>query len=257
MTAGNKNHGQKASDHDTNFLLHNQAFIKLACDKLIKKDKRIKKLLAATGLPEVTPREMIGFASFVNILISQQISNAAAASITKKFLALVIESTPRNILKYSSEELRAVGLSRQKIERIQLLAAAALAGDFQPDNLVNLSTSDVISHIVKQKGFGDWSGEVFALFSLGRSDVFPKGDLALQLAHQHLYELPKRPSAKELEERARAWQPYRSVVALLLWDYYGKVVKKTPKEQLAKNLSNKLRGKMKRNKQESTQDNAA
>ena len=219
---------------DENYLLHNQDILKKSCVFLTKKDPAIKKMLALTGHPTPQKREYGGFASFANILISQQISSAAAASIIKKFLSLVGEATPENILRHSPEQLRAAGLSWQKIERVQLLAKAATEGSFRPDNLHDFSTREVIDHIVAQKGFGEWSGEIFALFSLGRLDIFPKGDLALQLAHQHLYGLKKPLSAKELEKKSLAWQPYRSVVALLLWDYYGKVVRKPAKEQLAK-----------------------
>ncbi|MDI9314204.1 MAG: hypothetical protein QM529_05990 [Hydrotalea sp.] len=221
-------------EHNKNFLLHDKEFVKKSCSLLAKRDRRVKKLLSLVGPPTPAKREYIGFASFANILISQQISAAAAASIIKKFLSLVGEVTPENILRHSPEALRGAGLSRQKIERIQLLAQATLDGIFQPHNLKKISTQEIIAHIVAQKGFGEWSGEIFALFSLGRVDVFPKGDLALQLAHQHLYQLKKRPTPKELEKASLAWTPYRSVVALMLWDYYGRVVKKPAKEQLAK-----------------------
>ncbi|MGI9461609.1 MAG: DNA-3-methyladenine glycosylase family protein, partial [Alphaproteobacteria bacterium] len=203
------------NEGDKNFLLHDAGFIKTACIILSKKDKKIKKLITMVGQPISEARQKVGFANFVDILISQQISKSSATSIHKKFLSLVKNPTPENILKHSSAKLRAVGLSRQKIDRIQLLAQATLKGEFRPSEFKKLKTHEVISQIVAQKGFGDWSAETFVLFYLGRADIFPKGDLALQLAHQHLYHLDTPLVEKDLEKISLLWQPYRSVVALL------------------------------------------
>ncbi len=112
--------------------------------------------------------------------------------------------------------LRAVGLSRQKMRYARALAVADL--DFE--GLRGLATDEVVARLVALPGIGPWTAEIYAMFSLGRADVFAPGDLALQEAARMLFSLEARPSERALRAMAQAWSPWRSVAARLLWAYY-------------------------------------
>ena len=124
---------------------------------------------------------------------------------------------PAAVLAASDDELRAVGLSRQKFIYARELALA----DIDYIALRDMSDEAVIKTLVAVKGIGPWTAEVYAMFSLGRADVFAPGDLAMQEAARSLYDLPERPKEKAFREMADAWAPWRAVAARLLWAYYA------------------------------------
>jgi DNA-3-methyladenine glycosylase II len=116
----------------------------------------------------------------------------------------------------SVEDLRAEGLSRQKATYALALAEAGI--DFTA--LRDMPTDEVIKTLVAVKGIGIWTAEIYAMFSLGRADVFAPGDLALQESAKVLFELEERPKDRALRQMAEVWSPWRSVAARLLWAYY-------------------------------------
>ena len=124
--------------------------------------------------------------------------------------------TPPALLAASDEALRAAGLSRQKIAYGRAIAGSGL--DFAA--LRVLPDADIVAELTRIKGIGVWTAEIYAMFSLGRPDVFAPGDLALRDAAARLFELEARPSEKALREMSLAWSPWRSVAARLLWAYY-------------------------------------
>ena len=123
---------------------------------------------------------------------------------------------PAGVLAASDAALRAAGLSRQKIAYGRAIAASGL--DFAA--LRVLPDADIVAELTRIKGIGVWTAEIYAMFSLGRPDVFAPGDLALRDAAHRLFELEARPSEKALREMSLAWSPWRSVAARLLWAYY-------------------------------------
>ena len=125
-------------------------------------------------------------------------------------------TNPQTCAAASEEDLRAVGLSRQKTRYTYELANAGI--DF--DALRNLPDAEVVKTLVSVPGIGPWTAEVYAMFSLGRADVFAPGDLALQEAARILYNLPDRPKEGAFRKMAEDWSPWRSVAARLLWAYY-------------------------------------
>jgi len=127
---------------------------------------------------------------------------------------------PAIVRTRSEDELRALGLSQQKARYAHALAAA----DIDYDGLHQLSSDDVIKALTAVQGIGPWTAEIYAMFSLGRADVFPAGDLALQEAARVLFELDTRPIAKDLRLMAEDWSPWRAVAARALWAHY-KVIK--------------------------------
>lgn len=156
-----------------------------------------------------------GFAELLGAIVSQQVSTASAAAIRARVEAAGLNA-PAAIHRASDDDLRACGLSRPKMRYLRALAAA----DLDYAALRTLPSDDVIRTLVQVPGIGTWTAEIYAMFSLGRADVFAPGDLALQESARLLFDLEARPKERALRDMARAWSPWRSVAARLLWAYY-------------------------------------
>ncbi len=181
---------------------------------LARHDSRFAAALELTG-PLPLRRRKDGFAALLDAIVSQQVSVAAADAIWARMKAANMVG-PRKVLAASDEELRACGLSRQKIRYARALAEARLPYDA----LREAPTDEVIETLIALPGIGRWTAEIYAMFSLGRADVFAPGDLALQEAARILFALEDRPSEKVLRAMSEAWSPWRGVAARLLWAYY-------------------------------------
>ena len=177
-------------------------------------EPRFAHAVSLTG-PLPLRRRQDGFRALLDAIVSQQISVAAADSIWARLEAIGAVEVGGLALR-SDEELRTCGLSRQKIGYARALAASGI--DFV--GLRQSATIDVISTLVTVKGIGTWTAEIYAMFSLGRADIFAPGDLALQEAYRLLFEIDERPKEKAFREIASAWSPWRGVAARLLWAYY-------------------------------------
>ncbi|WP_204114189.1 DNA-3-methyladenine glycosylase family protein [Shimia biformata] len=169
---------------------------------------------ALTGAPPLR-RRPDGFAQLLSAIISQQVSTASAAAIWARMEGAGLV-TPEAVCAAGEDGLRAVGLSRQKVRYAQALAGAGI--DY--DSLRDAPTEQVIRDLTAITGIGTWTAEIYAMFSLGRADVFAPGDLALQEAARMLFDLDTRPTDRALRQMAEAWSPWRSVAARLLWAYY-------------------------------------
>lgn len=156
-----------------------------------------------------------GFAALFDMIVSQQVSVASANAIWGRLAAAGLTEDAA-VAAASDEELRSCGLSRQKIRYGKALANAAIAYDTLP----HLPTETVIETLVAVPGIGRWTAEIYAMFSLGRADVFAPGDLALQEAARALFGLDARPTERQLRLMAENWSPWRAVAARLLWAYY-------------------------------------
>ncbi len=176
----------------------------------------------AAVLPQISPlplrREAEGFDRLLNAIIGQQVSVASARAIWGR-MEVAGMVTPDAIKAASEADLRTCGLSRQKITYAYELAAAGI--DYVA--LRHAPTAQVIETLVKVPGIGIWTAEIYAMFSLGRADIFPSGDLALQEAVRMVFDLPERPKDRALRQMAEAWSPWRAVAARLLWAYYKQV----------------------------------
>ena len=160
-------------------------------------------------------RKPDGFDQLLSAIVSQQVSVASAAAIWGRLQEAGMV-TPEAIRATDEEGLRALGLSRQKASYARALAEAGI--DF--DALRGTPTDEVIATLTAVKGIGVWTAEIYAMFSLGRADVFAPGDLALQEAARILLDLPERPREKQMRQIAEDWSPWRSVAARALWAYY-------------------------------------
>jgi DNA-3-methyladenine glycosylase II len=178
---------------------------------------RCPKIKVAYGLTGPLPlrRKPDGFAELLSAIFGQQVSIASAAAIWGRMKDAGM-TTPDACSMASEYQLRAIGLSRQKIRYTHELAKAGI--DF--DALRDMPTDRVIKTLVAVPGIGPWTAEVYTMFSLGHADVFAPGDLALQEAARILYDLPERPKEKAFRVMAQEWTPWRSVAARLLWAYY-------------------------------------
>lgn len=177
-------------------------------------EPRFAAALEQTG-PLPLRRRKDGFEALLSAIVSQQVSVASANAIWGRLRDARLTG-PRKVLWATEEDLRACGLSRQKIRYAKALAEARIRF---PD-LRQRPCDEVIETLVEVPGIGRWTAEIYAMFSLGRADVFAPGDLALQEAARILFELDARPSEKALREMAAEWTPWRSVAARLLWAYY-------------------------------------
>ncbi|GGL93567.1 3-methyladenine DNA glycosylase [Pseudooceanicola nanhaiensis] len=181
---------------------------------LAARDAGMARAFARCGVPPLR-RRADGFGTLLQAVVGQQVSTASAAAIWARMEAagLVVSDA---VAAASEEELRAVGLSRPKMRYARGIAGAGL--DFQA--LRDLPDAEVLARLVALPGIGPWTAEIYALTALGRADVFPPGDLALQEAARMLYGLEARPNAAELRNMALGWSPWRAVAARLLWAWY-------------------------------------
>jgi DNA-3-methyladenine glycosylase II len=160
-------------------------------------------------------REEDGFPALLRAIVGQQVSVASARAIWARLEAMGLTEEAAMAVA-SDEDLRAAGLSRQKARYGRALALAGI--DFNA--LRSVPDGEVVRTLVAVPGIGVWTAEIYAMFALGRADVFAPGDLALQEAARVLFEQEARPTEKKLRAMAEDWTPWRSVAARILWAYY-------------------------------------
>lgn len=195
-------------------IIHSDACIAEGAAHLAAVEPRFAMALDTVGTLPLRRRKD-GFAALVDAIVSQQVSVAAADAIYGRLKDANLIG-PRKIMWASDEDLRACGLSRQKIRYVRALAEARI--DFKA--LRSAPTEQVIAELTAVSGIGVWTAEIYAMFSLGHADVFAPGDLALQESARILFDLDERPREKAFRTMAEAWSPWRSVAARLLWAYY-------------------------------------
>ncbi len=211
---------QNSRSHTSSQLKLKRA-LKQELQRAVRLDPGLQRLLDALGYPEPRIREP-GIATLLRIIVSQQLSTGVAAAIWQRLEKLCrAPVTHRKILNRSDAQLRACGLSRQKVEYIVGLARMVRQKDLDIDAIGRLDAEDAIAELIKIRGIGRWSAEIYAMFALGHADIFPSGDLALQVAVQRYANLIVRPDAKTTAVMAKKWSPYQTSVALLMWKYYG------------------------------------
>ena len=181
---------------------------------LATRDARFAAALALTG-PLPLRRQADGFGALLDAIVGQQVSVASARAIWGRMEAAGVTSVA-GMACATDDDLRAVGLSRQKARYGRELARSGL--DF--DGLRLAPDAEVLATLVALPGIGMWTAEIYAMFALGRADVFAPGDLALQEAARLLFDLDARPGERALRVMAEAWSPWRAVAARALWAYY-------------------------------------
>lgn len=181
---------------------------------LARQETRFAEALAQTGPLPLRLRPG-GFQGLVDIIISQQVSVASADAIRGRMVSAGLVSEAA-VLSAGEDGLRAAGLSRPKARYVQLLAQEQV--DYAA--LQALPQDQAMAALMGLTGIGPWTAEIYVMFCMGAPDVFPAGDLALQVAAQDLFDLPERPKPEALRALAEDWSPWRSVAARALFAYY-------------------------------------
>jgi DNA-3-methyladenine glycosylase II len=192
----------------------------LALKRLVECDPHIAAEFARIGLPPRRERPP-GFPTILRIILGQQVSTSAANAMWTKMTAAIDPLTPEALLEYQPDALRPFGLSRQKSAYALGLAGDLVAGRLDLARVEALEDEAAIAELIKIKGIGRWSAEIYLLFALRRQDIWPSGDLALQVALQRLKGLRKRPDPKRMIKLAEVWRPHRGAAAHFLWHYYA------------------------------------
>jgi DNA-3-methyladenine glycosylase II len=194
--------------------------IKTGLDAIAANDSRMERALALAGYPEPRIRER-GYATLLRTIVGQQVSVAAAASVWRKLEThLGQDIAPEALLASEFDDLRACGLSRQKQGYARSLCELVVTGALDLDNLPE-DDEAAIAELVRIKGIGRWSAEIYLLFAEGRPDIWPAGDLAVQAGLHKLLGLEARPSEKETRALAEAWRPHRGAAAIFTWHVYN------------------------------------
>ena len=156
----------------------------------------------------------------LQIILEQQVSLASAKACFDKLAAYLSEVSPSGLLALSDSELKTIGFSRQKMAYSRHLSEAIIEKRIDLDGLHALPDIEVKAELVKLKGVGEWTSDIYLLMALLRPDVMPKGDIALHAAYQKLTKADARPASDEFVAMAVKWKPFRSVAARLLWHFY-------------------------------------
>ena len=196
--------------------------LKAALDAVAERDPAVAAALASAGYPEprISPR---GYQTLLRAIVGQQVSIQAAASMWAKLTAAVGDPPdPNRLLAATDEALRAAGLSRQKASYARSLAEEVVSGRL---DFVSLPADDeeAIAELVRVKGIGRWTAEIYLLFAEGRLDIWPAGDLAVQIEVGRILSLDARPTEKALRDLAEPWRPHRGAMAIFAW-HHRKIV---------------------------------
>ena len=189
--------------------------------QFLKRDKHLGAFIKRHGpIEHRREHSMDAFQSLAEAIIYQQLSGKAAGTILKRFVALFPKTTfpsPEQVLKIKTEKLRSAGLSGQKASYLKDLAAKFKDGTINPKLFPKMSDAEIIEHVVAVKGIGEWTAQMFLMFTLARPDVLPTGDLGIQKGFQKLFTLRTRPSPKQMEKLANGWRGHRTAACMYLW----------------------------------------
>ncbi|MCQ0987661.1 DNA-3-methyladenine glycosylase family protein [Jiella marina] len=203
-------------------MISTEADIAEALDELLAADPRLDPVLRTAGTVPLR-RSTRGLRGLIAIIVAQQVSKASADAIFGRLAAAVDLDDAAAILAADETTLRAAGLSRPKQRTVRAIAEAVSDGRLSLERCESSAAEDAVAELVALPGVGPWTAECYLLFCAGHRDIFPAGDLALQVAVAHAFAHDDRPAAKALAGIAEAWRPHRSVAARLFWAYYGAV----------------------------------
>jgi len=187
--------------------------------ELAKRDVDLAKIASTYGLPPLWEREQ-GFHTLIHIILEQQVSLASAKAAYNRLEEATHPLVPKNFLGLTDEELNRIGFSRQKTRYGRELANAILDGRLDLTGLGKLEDEEAKEQLMKVKGIGSWMADIYLLMALGRPDIWPQGDLALEVALQRVKGWLRRPTQEEVRKMSDDWQPWRAVAAKLLWHFY-------------------------------------
>ena len=192
-------------------------------NRLAERYSSVARALEMVGYPRMRRRDH-SFASLAQIIIGQQLSTKAADTISDRVLQLLGRLSPDHFLSCSKQRLREAGLSHQKIGYLLELALAIQTNQLALVDLPNLKDEEVMRQITAIKGLGPWSAHMYLIFSLGRRDIWPSGDLAVRLGFSGIMGWNNRPDEMLVRQAGEAYAPYRTALALLCWRFYSEAL---------------------------------
>ncbi len=186
--------------------------------KYLKKDPKIAKIILQVGEYSVKITKN-RYRSLVEAIVAQQLSGPVADSILKKFRKLYKSDFPKPtvVLQTSDKKLRTVGLSKMKIVYIKELSKKIESRNLNMRNFSSMEDEQIIEHLTNVKGIGRWTAEMFLIFSMGRLDVLPVGDLGLKKGIQLIFSLNELPTEEQIRRLAESWRPYRTIATWYIW----------------------------------------
>ncbi|HZH26851.1 MAG TPA: DNA-3-methyladenine glycosylase 2 family protein [Azospirillaceae bacterium] len=183
-------------------------------------EPRFRRAIEVGGpLPPLAARPP-DFGTLLRIILEQQVSVHTAETMWRRLAACCDPLEPAPFLSLGDDTLQGFGFTRQKRSYARALAAEIIAGRLDLDVLATLPDAAAMEMLVRQRGIGRWSAEVYLMFALNRPDIWPAQDLGLQLGVQAMLDLPARPGPKELDAIAEPWRPHRTMAARLVWHLY-------------------------------------
>jgi DNA-3-methyladenine glycosylase II len=183
---------------------------------LSKKDVVLKNILKNFGLPIIQKREE-GFAAMCHIILEQQVSIASAKACYLKLQNFYTHITPSTIYNASNEDMRNLGVSRQKIIYLKNLAEKIISKQIDFQSFPQKTEEQIKNELIQLKGIGNWSIEVYLMFCLQCEDIIPLGDIAIKNTIKELYNLH---DLEEMETLSNNWKPYRTLASFILWHHY-------------------------------------
>ena len=197
----------------------NKKLLLQGVDELVSKDKALARLVTHFGPPPLWGRKP-GFATLVQIILEQQVSLASAAAVFKKLELAIPKVTPEHVRGLSADGLRELGFTQQKAGYCEQLAALILSGQVNLNRLERMDDTTAHDSLLKIKGIGPWTANIYLLMALRRPDIWPDGDMALAESVRRMKKLKERPDYERLNKMALKWKPWRSVAARILWHAY-------------------------------------
>ena len=186
---------------------------------LLKKDKNMQVLINKFGRPDLNPRQDY-FQSLLRSIVFQQLSGKAAQTIYERFVNLIPKTSnhcPNEVLKLDKEEMRKAGLSFRKIDYVRNLADYFENNSFHKKDVEKMSDQEISKELIQIKGIGQWTVDMFLMFTLNRADILPCTDLGIQKGIMKILNMKNLPSKKEMENCSRKWRPYRTIACWYLW----------------------------------------
>jgi DNA-3-methyladenine glycosylase II len=194
-----------------------QAHLDEAIAGLLAADKRLHPVVKRVGKLPHRKRRDEGFVALISIVVSQQLSVAAADTIFGRVKNKVTPFTPEQVLAAEAGVLRACGLSGPKQKHMKSIASAIIEGSLDLMRVRAMHDDDARTHLTAVKGIGPWTADIYLMSSLGRADIWPVADVGLQAAIHRAFNLRKRPNEKQMEKLSKDWRPYRTVAARMFW----------------------------------------
>ena len=186
---------------------------------LLNRDEKMRVLIRKFGWPDFAPKQDY-FQSLLRSIVFQQLSGKAANTIYERFINLIpktVTLSPKEVLKLDKDEMRKTGISFQKINYLRNLAYFFENNSFQKKDVERMTDEEISNALTQIKGIGQWTVDMFLMFTLNREDILPYTDLGIQKGFKEIFNMNNLPSKKEMETHSKIWRPYRTIACWYLW----------------------------------------